>query len=50
MRRIGHIRECSLGSSELCYALGTDPATDRRKIATETVRGSGSANVIHDLR
>jgi integrase len=40
MRRTGHIRERSPGSYELRYALGTDPATDRRKIATATVRGS----------
>jgi integrase len=40
MRRTGHIRERSPGSFELRYALGTDPATGKRKIATATVRGS----------
>jgi integrase len=40
MRRTGHIRERSLGSFELRYSFGTDPATGRRKIATATVRGS----------
>jgi hypothetical protein len=50
MRRTGHIRERSPGSFELRYALGTDPATDRCKIATATVRGSRNANAIDDLR
>jgi integrase len=40
MRRNGHIRERSPGSLEIRYALGTDPATGKRKIATATVRGS----------
>ncbi len=40
MRRTGHIRERSPGAFEIRYALGTDPATGRRRIATVTVRGS----------
>lgn len=40
MRRTGHLRERSLGSFEIRYSLGTDPATGKRKIATATVRGS----------
>ena len=40
MRRTGHIRERSLGSFELRYDLGTDPATGKRRIATATVRGT----------
>src|SRR5438270_13678785 len=40
MRRSGHIRERSPGSFELRYALGTDPATGKRKLATVTVRGT----------
>lgn len=40
MRRTGHIRERSSGSFELRYALGADPATGKRKVATTTVRGS----------
>jgi integrase len=40
VRRTGHIRERSLGAFEIRYALGTDPATGKRKIATATVRGS----------
>ncbi len=40
MRRTGHIRERSPGSFEIRYNLGTDPATGKRKIATDTVRGS----------
>lgn len=40
MRRAGHIRERSPGTFELRYALGTDPATGKRKIATVTVRGT----------
>jgi integrase len=39
MRRTGHVRERSPGSWELRYALGTDPATGRRKIVTATLRG-----------
>jgi integrase len=40
MRRTGHIRERSPGAFEIRYALGTDPASGRRRIATATVRGS----------
>ena len=40
MRPTGHIRERSPGAFEIRYALGTDPATGKRKIATATVRGS----------
>jgi integrase len=40
MRRTGHIRERSPGSFELRYALGTDAATGKRRIATVTIRGS----------
>jgi hypothetical protein len=40
MRRTGHIRERSPGAFEIRYALGTDPATGKRRIATATVRGS----------
>lgn len=40
MRRAGHIRERSLGSFELRYFLGSDPATGKRKYATATVKGS----------
>lgn len=40
MRRTGHIRERSPGSFELRYALGTDPATGKRKTATTTIRGT----------
>jgi integrase len=40
MRRSGHIRERSPGSFELRYGLGTDPATGKRRIATQTVRGA----------
>ena len=50
MRRNGHIRERSPGAFELRYALGTDPATGRRKYFTATVRGSRNANAIDDLR
>jgi integrase len=35
----GHIRRRSLGSWELRYDFGTDPATGRRRVATSTVRG-----------
>ena len=40
MRRTGHIRERSPGSFELRYALGTNPATGKRRTATATVHGS----------
>jgi len=40
MRRTGHIRERSPGSFELRYALGTNPATSKRRTATVTVRGT----------
>jgi integrase len=40
MRRTGHIRERSPGSFELRYALGTDPATGKRRIITATLRGT----------
>jgi hypothetical protein len=50
MRGTGHIRECSLGSFELRYALGTNSATGRRNMATATVRGSRNADAINDLR
>jgi integrase len=40
MRRTGHIRERSPGAFEIRYALGTEPATGKRRIATATVRGS----------
>jgi integrase len=43
MRRSGHIRQRSLGSWELRYSLGTDPATGRRKIATATIHGDRKA-------
>ncbi len=33
MRRTGHIRERSPGAFEIRYALDTDPATGKRKIA-----------------
>src|SRR4051794_20398603 len=39
-RTTGHIRERSPGAFEVRYALGTDPATGKRKIATTTVRGT----------
>ena len=32
MRRTGHLRERSLGSFEIRYSLGTDPATGKRKM------------------
>lgn len=40
MRPTGHIRERSPGSWEIRYALGTDAATGKRRIATATVRGN----------
>jgi integrase len=40
MRRAGHIRERAPGRWELRYALGTDAATGRRRVATTTVRGT----------
>jgi integrase len=40
VRSTGHIRERSPGSFELRYALGTDPATGKRRMATGTVRGT----------
>jgi integrase len=40
MRRTGHVRERSLGSWELRYSCGSDPATGKRRIATATVRGT----------
>jgi integrase len=40
MRRTGHIRERSPGSFELRYALGTEPATGKRRIATATLHGT----------
>ena len=40
MRRTGHIRERSPGAFEIRYALGTDPATGKRRIATTTIHGS----------
>ena len=40
MRPTGHIRARSPGAFEIRCALGTDPATGKRKIATATVRGS----------
>jgi integrase len=36
----GHVRARSLGSFEIRYSLGVDPATGRRKTATATVKGS----------
>jgi integrase len=42
MRRTGHIRERSPGSFELRYALGTNPATGKRRTATVTIRGTRS--------
>jgi hypothetical protein len=50
MRRSGQIQELSPGAFELSYAIGTHPATGRRKYATATVRGLRKANEIHDLR
>jgi integrase len=35
----GHIRQRSVGSWEVRYDFGTDPATGKRRIATVTVRG-----------
>src|SRR5271170_653679 len=40
MRKTGHIRERSPGSFELRYALGINPATGQRKIATATFHGN----------
>lgn len=36
----GHIRQRSLGSWEIRYDFGTDPATGKRRVATSTVRGN----------
>jgi integrase len=49
MRRTGHIRQRSPGSFELRYALGTNPATGRRRTATVTVRG-GRKDAEKELR
>jgi hypothetical protein len=35
----GHIRQRSIGSWEIRYDFGTDPATGKRRVATSTVRG-----------
>src|SRR5437868_10697850 len=40
MRHSGHVRQRSLGSYELRYSVGTDPATGKRKTITTTVRGT----------
>jgi hypothetical protein len=37
VRRSGHICERSLGSFELRYSLGTDPATGKQNIAIDTL-------------
>ena len=43
MRSTGHIRQRSLGSYELRYTLGTDPATGKRRTITTTVKGNRRA-------
>ena len=43
MRPTGHMRERSPGSWELRYSLGTDPATGKRRMATNTVKGNRRA-------
>ena len=43
MRPTGHIRQRSPGSWELRYSLGTNPATGKRRIATNTVKGNRRA-------
>jgi integrase len=45
----GHVRQRSPGAWEIRYALGTDPATGKRKIATATVRG-GKKDAERELR
>jgi integrase len=40
MRPTGHIRQRSVGSFEIRYSLGTDPATGKRRMATTTVKGN----------
>ena len=42
-RRQGHIRERGQGTFEICYPLGTDPATGKRRVATATVKGNRKA-------
>src|SRR6516165_2443027 len=43
MRSTGHIRQRTPGSWELRYALGTDPATGKRRTITTTVKGNRRA-------
>ena len=43
MRRTGHIRQRCVGSWELRYSLGTDPATGRRRVVTTTFYGDRKA-------
>src|SRR5262249_42579570 len=40
MRSTGHIRQRTLGSWELRYSLGRDPATGKRRVVTTTVKGN----------
>jgi integrase len=43
MRSTGHIRQRSLGSWEIRYSFGADPATGKRRVATTTVKGNRRA-------
>jgi integrase len=43
MRSTGHVRQRSLGSFEIRYSLGTNPATGKRRMATATVKGNRRA-------